>query len=307
MPFAVRAFGGIALFVVILAFHGVINSVLRTGLDIVLAPFAGLHPLVGLTILAVPFSIVALIMFRETSDQDRLAEIKDHIFAGLFEIRLFNDDLRAVFRAQGEILSANMKYFGNAMIPLLWILGPFALLTIQLHYHYAYEGLRPGDETLVRVQLADGWRDAGLPATGNPGRPQVSLEAPDGLKVETPAVWASAANEVVWRVAAEKDGRYELGVKAGDRTYTKSVVVSERRARRAPARVAGGMLNFDDLDPTKAAAGEATLPADGPIRSIAVDYPEAGITLDLANWVWAFFGLTLVIGFALKDRFGVTI
>lgn len=307
MPFSVRVFGGIALFAVILALHGVIDSVLRTVLDIVLAPFAGMHPLVGLTILAIPFSIVALVLFRETSDQDRLAKIKDQIYAGLFEIRLFNDDLRAVFKAQGEILTANMKYFGNAMIPLLWIIGPFALLTIQLHYHYAYEGLRPGDRTLVRVQLADDWRDAGVPASGNPGRPAVSLEAPAGLKVETPAVWASAANEVVWRVAAEEDGDYELGVKAGDRTYTKSLVVSGKRARRAPARVAGGFLSFDDLDPTKAASGEPTLPAAGPIRSISVDYPEAGITLDLANWVWAFFGLTIVIGFALKDRFGVTI
>jgi len=243
------------------------------------------------------------VMFRETSDQDRLARIKDQIFAGLFEIRLLNDDLRAVFKAQGEVFSANLKYFGNAMIPLLWMIGPFILLTGHLQFQYGYHGLRPGDETLVRVQLADDWKDAGVPASGNPGRPQVTLEVPDGVKVETPTVWAAAADEVVWRVAAEKDGKYELGVKAGDQTYTKSLVVSDRRQRLAPTRVAGGLTNFDDL----LHPGESTLPARGPIRSISVEYHEAGMTLELANWVWAFFGLTIVIGFAVKDRFGVTI
>lgn len=303
MPFAVRAFGGIALLAAILVLRGPLNAVLRPLLDVVLAPFAGMHPLVGLTVLAVPLSIGALVMFRETSDQERLAAIKDRIFAGLFEIRLLNDDLRAVFRAQGEVLSANLKYFANAMIPLVWMIGPFLLLTGHLQFQYGYHGLRPGDETLVRVQLAEDWQGAGVPASGNPGRPRITLEAPEGLKVETPAVWASAADEVVWRVAAEKDGKYELGVKAGDRTYTKSLVVSDRRGRLAPVRVAGGLTNFGDL----LHPAEPTLPADGPIRSISVEYPEAGMTLELANWVWAFFGLTIVIGFALKNRFGVTI
>lgn len=304
MPFTVRAFGGIALLLVLVLIRGPLNAVLRPLFDVILGPFDGLHPMVGLTVLAIPTTIGALVMFRETSDQDKLARIKDRIYAGLFEIRLFNDDLKAVFKAQGEVFGANFKYFANAMVPLVWMIGPFIFLTGQLQFHYGYQGVSPGEETLVRVELVDGWRDGGsVPVTGNPGRPEIRLEAPDGVKVESPAVWSAAKNQVTWRIAGETEGDYELGVRVGDRVYTKSLVVSDRRERRSPTRVAGGLTSFDDL----LHPAERTIATDAPISAISVDYDEAGMTLELANWIWAFFLLTIVVGFAVKDRFGVTI
>ncbi|NNE43070.1 MAG: hypothetical protein HKN12_02580, partial [Gemmatimonadetes bacterium] len=90
MPFVLRVFGGVALLGLLYVGRTPINAVLRGVFDVVLGLFKGFHPVVGLTVLAVPFAILALVLFKWTSDQDGLDRIKAKIHAGLFEIRLFN-------------------------------------------------------------------------------------------------------------------------------------------------------------------------------------------------------------------------
>ena len=72
-----------------------LNALLRVLFDAALAPFRGLHPLVGLTVVSLLVSIGMLLVFKRTSAQDQLAAVKRRIHAGLFEIRLFNDDMLA--------------------------------------------------------------------------------------------------------------------------------------------------------------------------------------------------------------------
>jgi hypothetical protein len=294
VAFVVRLVGGIALLGLLAALRGPVNAVLRVLFDAALAPFRSLHPLVGLTVLAVPFAVLALLLFKYTSDQARIEAVKARIHAGLFEIRLFNDDLRAIFRAQGEILAQNAKYFLQNLVPLLWMIGPFVLAIAQVQDQFGYRGLTPGQPALLKVTMAG--------AGGAPARPDVQLEVPDGLELETPAVWASAKGEMLWRVAGTAPGSYRVAVKAGGQDYAKTVVVSDRLGRRSPARVSKGLFE-EILHPS-----EPPLPAGAPIREISLDYPEAaGVHFDLSTWVWAWVGLTMVIAFALRGRFGVTI
>lgn len=293
MPFVVRVLGGIGLLLVVVAARGPLNAVLRPLVDAVLYPFRGLHPLIGLTAISIPVSIGALLLFRVTSDQERLGPIKDRIFAGLFEIRLFNDDLGAIFRAQREILVQNLKYFGLGLVPLLWMIGPFVLLLGQLQFHYGYHGLDPGESTLLVAELRDD-------AVSGPQRPDAALEVPEGVTVETPAVWLPGRDSLVWRISAEKPGEHELRIRVGADTFTKTLRVGDEIARRSPLRVAASM--GDLLYPA-----EAPLPGSGPVQAISLGYRAGASFAGLSGWVWAFFGLTLVIGFALKDRFGVTI
>ena len=56
----------------------------------------------------------------------------------LFEIRLFNDDLRAMLRAQVEILRHNVTYLRLSLVPMLWMLVPLVLVIAQLQFHYGY-------------------------------------------------------------------------------------------------------------------------------------------------------------------------
>ena len=69
------------------------------------------------------------------------------------ELCTFNDDIRAILRAQGEILKHVLHYQGLALVPMIFILPPLVLIMVQLHQFYGFKGLRPGEEALLTVQL----------------------------------------------------------------------------------------------------------------------------------------------------------
>jgi hypothetical protein len=271
-----------------------LNAVLRPAFDVLLSPFRSLPALVSIAVFSLAVSILMLLVFKRTSNQARLADVKRRIHAGLFEIRLFSDDLRAIFRAQGEILRANARYLGLSLVPMLWILPPLVLVMAQLQFHYGYTGLVAGQRAVVTADL----RDAG------PLRPDATLEAPAGLRVETPALWIPGKQQVAWRVAAEREGDYTLTLRLGDAPpVTKSLTVSRAVRRRSPERVTAGFVD-ELLYPA-----EAALPATAPFRSIRINYPEAAVDVfgHRLHWMIPFFALSIVFAFALRGVFKVTI
>jgi len=271
-----------------------LNAVLRAVFDALLFPFRGLNPLVGLVVVSLPISIGMLLVYKATSAQTDLDAVKRRIHACLFEIRLFNDDLRAILHAQFEILRHNFTYLRLSFVPMLWMIVPLTFVIAQLQFHYGYEGLKPGSPTLLEVEVA--------PTAPGAPRPNASLEVPDGLRVETPALWIPSRNQLLWRLAAERPGDYTLTVKVGDASETKSVRVAEGVVRRSPIRTDRGLLN-QLLYPA-----EAPLPAESPIRAISLRYPEHDVDVFgwPLHWMIVFFALTIVFAFALKGPFGVT-
>lgn len=278
----------------------VINGLLRPVFDLLLTPFRSLPPIVGLIVVSLVGAVGMLLVFKATSNQDKLEAVKRQIHACLFEIRLFSDDVRAILRAQVEILVHNAKYLSLSLVPMLWMIVPLTLVVAQLQFHYGYEGLAPGQDFLVKVQLAES--DAGSAGPGAT-RPAASLEAPRGLKIETPAVWIPSERELAWRLRAEEQGDYDLTFKLGGQEYKKSVQVSSIVRRRSPVRYASGFWN-NLLYPA-----EDPLPKDGPIAAISVGYRDASVPLLWwpMPWIVVFFILSIAFAFALKGRMGVTL
>ncbi len=164
-----------------------INIALGGLVGAALSPFRSLPPIVGLSVVSLVAAIGMLLVFRATSNQRAIMDVKRRIHAGIFEIRLFNDDLRAMFSAQFDILRHNLTYLRLSLAPMVWMLVPLLLLIAQLQFYYGYDGFGPGQSAIVKVRLKEG---AG-PSSGR--APSVVLEAPSGLRVETPLVWIPSA------------------------------------------------------------------------------------------------------------------
>jgi uncharacterized membrane protein (DUF106 family) len=274
-----------------------LNAVLRAVFDALLAPFAGMPPIVSLTLVSLVVAVFMLVVFKHTSNQTGLDAVKRTIHACLFEIRLFNDDLRAIFRAQNEILRANLTYLRLSLAPMVWILPPLVLVIAQLQFHYGYEGLRPGERTLLQVDLEPGAVAAGA-------RPKAELDMPAGLRAETGAVWIPSQSQLAWRLVAEKEGDYDLGIRIGDAPRVdKTVRVTPRTVRLSPVRVDRGFWS-QLIYPA-----EPPLPRDAPIRAIHLGYRDREVsTLGFPlQWMIPFFALSIVFAFALRGVFKVTI
>jgi len=238
-----------------------------------------------------------LIVFKRISNQAALADVKRRIHAGLFEIRLLNDDLRAILRAQNEILRTNVTYLKHSLVPMIWILPPLVLVIAQLQFHYGYEGLQPGATTLLRVDLEPDAVPAGV-------RPRATLDLPPGLRAETGEVWIPAESQLAWRLVSESEGDFELGVTVdGAETVTKSVRVTDRTVRLSPVRVDRGFLS-QLIYPA-----ESPLPSRSPIRAIHLDYPDREVSVlgFGMHWMIPFFVLSIAFAFALRGWMKVTI
>jgi hypothetical protein len=272
-----------------------LNAILDQVIDWLQLPFRDLPPIVGVIVWSIPVSIFALWVFGKTSNQARISAVKRKIYASLFEIRLFNDDLRAIARAQWEIMGHVLRYQGLALVPMIFILPPLVLLMVQLHQFYGFRGFAPGESALLRVELAE---------TGGP-RPDLAIEVPDGLHLETPALWVPALGEFNWQLAADAPGDYRLGFTIGDETETKTISVTDRVVRLSPERPPAtftGQLEWPSEPP---------LPAEGAIRRITIAYPEGAMEIFgwrsewSFAWMVVFFVLTMVGAVALKGKMGV--
>lgn len=283
-----------------------LNSALRSLVSAFLYPFGGLPPLIGLAVVSLIVAIAMLLVFKATSDQEGLADVKRRIHASLFEIRLFNADLRAILRAQGDLLRHNLRYLRFSVAPMLWMIVPFVLLIAQLQFHYGYEPVRPGRHVLVEAQIAEGWED-GMEAEELAGftKPVANLTTSPGVRIDTPSVWVPELRELSWRVVAEEPGEHELAVEVAGERYTKLLYAGETmdiRRQLSPIRTERSFFK------------QLVYPAEpplnsGPVESITVSYADADIWFFGWNthWLVIFFILSIVFAFLLRNRFGVTL
>ena len=275
-----------------------VNRPLGWIFDLVVLPFRGMPPIVGLTVISLLVSVGMLIGFRAVSDQDALDAVKRRIYAGVYEIRLYKDDLLTIFAAQFGILRETMMYFRLSMVPMLWMMVPIVIMVSQLQFQYGYESLEPGQTALVKVELTEEAAERVAETVGA----GLSLEVPDGVRLETPLVWIPSLREAGWRIAAESPGEYELVVRIGEETLTKSVRVSGTTVLRSPLRPSSLL---DQL----IYPAEQPLPRGSNVEVIRLGYVDGEINLFgwHTHWIIAFFILTMVFAFALAKPLGVKI
>jgi hypothetical protein len=274
----------------------VLNQILRHLFDALLYPLRELPPFVSLAILSLILAVAILLVYRKTSDQARITHAKRQIQAGFFEIRLFNDDPRAILRAQNGILLNNLVYLRTSLVPLFWLIVPLTLIIAHLQPFYGYRSFRAGESFLVLLKLQE--TAAGAAAT----RPTAQLRVPPGLVAETPAVWIPSRSELVWRLRAERPGRYALQAEVDGRDFAKDLSVAAPFARLSPVRQTSsleGQLQYP---------GEPPLPGSSPVHSIRVGYPSRDYSVFgwRLPWLAVFFGLVTAFALLLKGRLRVS-
>lgn len=245
-------------------------------------------------------AVLALLVYKKVSNQEGIERVKRKMQASLFEIRLFNDDLRAITRAQGAFLLANLRYLGLNLKPLLWLLVPFVLVFVHLEPRFRYEGLASGETAIVKARVAVAGDEGARP------KPEMALRAAEGLAVTSPPVWSARRGEMAWRLEAERPGAYQVTVATNGAEHAKEVRVGDRLAVHAPLRPEPRIL--DQL----AHPAERPLPDGSGLEAIEVSYSERDwgkvpkTDVAIAWWFW-WLVLMLVFAFALRGPMGVQI
>jgi hypothetical protein len=272
-----------------------VNSILIKVFGLLILPFRPFGAWPTLIAVSLLTGFLMLAIFRLTSNQAGIRRAKDLIKAHLLELRLFKDDLGQSFRSQGRVLTANARYFVYALKPMLVMIVPVMLLLVQLDLRFGSRPLRAGQEAMVKVRLARGIDPLTL---------GLELEAPAGLVKTTPALRIGEAGEIDWRIRADGRGRHEIVLRWPGGSEKKTVLVeTDALIGVSTKRTAGGLL--DQL----AHPGEPPLPRNGPLAAIEIGYPESRLPFfgGRMHWLVAYFGLSILLGFAFKGVFKVEI
>jgi uncharacterized membrane protein (DUF106 family) len=272
-----------------------LNRALTGIADLALAPLAGLPPLLVIAAAALASALLVLLVMRVASNQAALAGVKRRIQASLLEMRLYNDDVRALLRAQGAVLRHNAAYVGYSLVPLLITAVPLTLAIAQLQAWYGYTGLPVGESAVVTAEVS---ADAGatLPVLEGAGFEHVGT-----------ARYFPTLQQVAWRVVPRQPGTHVLRVTAAGGAAEKSAFADPQgavtTARRSPLRPGGSWLD-QLLYPS-----EPPLDPGGPLRAIRLPYGERSLSVASfdAHWLVWYIVATFAFVLLLRKRLGVVI
>jgi uncharacterized membrane protein (DUF106 family) len=257
--------------------------------DMVLAPFAGLHPMVGLTVLSIVMGVVMVLLYRWTTDQDRLRQIRDRIKILFLEIRLYKDDMAEMFTIQKEIMRENFRYLRYTAKSAVILMVPIILVLIDLNVRYSYRPIQPGESFIVSAFAEE---------TAILDRLELTL--PQGLAVEVPGIRVPEEKRVSWQLRAGTAGHHALVIHQGKQENGHVALVSNKIERLVP-EIDKGTSWTSHLVP------EASfLPDDCPVASLRVEYPERMSFLGLQpGWLYYFFIISMAAGLVVKKFLGL--
>lgn len=268
-----------------------VNRAMTAAFDVIGGLLSLFPPVGGIVIVSLATALLMLLVVRLTSNQRGIRTAKAGMAAALFEIRLFNDDLVNIARAQLSALRHLLSYWRATLVPVLWLAVPLTLTVAQLDAFYGHAPIPAGRSILLTVALRD-----------EPDPAAIRLEAPNGIEIETPAICFASDRQVVWRLKPVSVGTFAMHVHVGAQDFVKTVAVPGRATRVSPQRVSSGFV--DELR----YPSELPLPADSAVRSITLAYDRADVDAFgwRMPWLVLYTILSLVFALLLRKPFRVT-
>ncbi len=195
-----------------------------------------LPPAVGILLISVFVSAVTTIVYKYTTNQNALKEIKERIKAMQAEVRSSKDPAR-IAELQKEMMKMSMRQLSSSTKSTLITIIPLFLLFGWMQAHMAYSPVIPGEEFTTTAYIAK-----------TAGQANITLTADEGMDVLNGETQQAKGNAAVWRLKSEKEGTYHLEYKFGDELYARTVVVTnELRYENPVLTKSNGIRKNSDL------------------------------------------------------------
>lgn len=225
-------------------------------------------------------------LFRRFADSAAIRAEGRQIHAHLLEFWLFVDEPALVLHTWKRLLTAQARLLRALFFPILILTVPMAPLFLWLDSFYGHAPLSVGQAALVTIGM-----NAKLPA------PQI--EAPGGIRVESPPVHVGALDEVSWRVRPEAPLSGRILFRSGQQTVEKTIRAGSGSVWLCPRR------SRSPLDWVRY-PWEPSLPA-GPIEWVEVSYPAANVAVFGLEAHWSgWFVLFSCAGAVLCQALNIT-
>ncbi len=213
-----------------------IFSFLDPVLDAIFGPLLSLPPTLGLLILSFAVAILTTLVYKYTTNQDLMKQLKDEIKALQAELKQLRDKPEQMMQVQKKAMETNMKYTMQSMRSTLFTILPLILIFGWLQGHLAYDPILPGQEFSASVHVAEGVRG------------WINATAPEGIEITGDAAKELTDGVAIFTFKAMDAGDYAapgLTFLVGGKAYNQEVLVTAERAYHAPVVQHGdGVVEF---------------------------------------------------------------
>lgn len=178
-------------------------------------------PAVAIIIISLFISVVTTLVYKYTTNQAQLKELKEEMKRMQAEIRATKEPGRAA-QLQKEMMGKSMKQLNASTKSMLITLVPLFLIFGWMGSHLAYQPVLPGEEFTTTAYFAkEAVQNASVPALGN-----ITLSASEGLEILSAPSQEARAAAVAWRLKGDREGVYRLTYGFGSETYSLNAVMT---------------------------------------------------------------------------------
>ena len=239
-------------------------------LDPVLGPVLLLPPLFGILLLSFFISLVITVIYKYTTDQNMMKQLKDEIKGFQKEIKELKSNPEKAMQVQKEAMKTNMKYMSMSMKATLITFIPIIFIFGWMSSHLALESLKPEEPFTVTMSFSK-------PVSGD-----ATLVVPSGMSVDGDATKEISGDNVFWTVRG-KEGAYVLEYEYTGRIFTQEILITK--------------------DPYYADPVVRVKDSTTDVKSLAVNHKKK-IVMNLLGWKMGWLATYIIfsIGFSLGLR-----
>jgi hypothetical protein len=253
-----------------------INAVANAAGDLLQAPVAACPGWLSLTVMSAAVGVLALIVFKYTSNQQAIGRVRDDIKANLLAVKLYRDSFSVAMKSQARVLTGACRLLFYSLVPMLVLIGPVCLTLAQMGSWYQARPLQPGDgQVTVQLKMND--------RPGTP--PRVMLEPHPAARLLTGPVHVTSRAEIYFNLQPLAHGNHTLIFRVGDGRYEKQMVIGSGFMRVSPKRP--GASPWDVLMYPL----ETPFASADPVQSISIAYPPRDSRIYGTDWWVVYFFL----------------
>lgn len=257
-----------------------LNDIANVAGGLLLAPIGWLPGFLSATLAAVVSGVLMLVMFKYTSNQRALQNVRNDIQSQFLALSLFRDSITVCLRAQGQILVGAGRLLLLSLMPMAVMLVPITLLVSQLSLWFQSRPLQVGEEAVVVLNLRDGPESLW---------PEVRLQPSDAFAATLGPVRVLSQRSLCWNVQAQAAGYHRIVFNIDGRLIEKQLAVGGhvmRVSTRRPDRKWPEVLFHP---------AESPFPPANPVKSIEIEYPARSTwTTGRDSWLIYWFIASLV-------------
>lgn len=199
-------------------------------LDPVFSPLLSLPTVVAVIILAFLISLIVTIVYKFTTDQNLMKQLKEEMKEFQKEIKELRANPQKAMEVQKKSMQTNAKYMMQSMKSTLYSILPIILIFSWMTANFAYEPIMPESEFTTTAVFEKGFND------------EVELSIPKGITLEGDPKKNASEGSVKW-VLSGKEGEYLLEYLYDGRKQTKEVLITEKNVYKEPIKkVNDGLL-----------------------------------------------------------------